>query len=219
MVIPPHIVFSSREIGLYWDFDRSRLIVPPGFWKEWIRKCKGKRYYIMPLLLTRPSSQNKGGHVGILIYDSNTKSLERFEPYGLATWHWGNPVNLDKKIKDVFNKNMGKGFVNKMYKPLDFSPPVSFQTKEEKAKTMAGDPWGFCVAWTIWYAEYRLSNPDLDRKVAVKYALDAIGKSPEDYKTFIRSYSAFVYEMSKELICCNDPSQHIKFARNWQADN
>src|SRR5690606_36644772 len=58
-----------------------------------------------------------------------------------------------------------------------------------------GDPGGFCLAWTFWYLEMRLGNPDVEPKQLMAYCFERIPelKQATDPKkaviTYIRNYT------------------------------
>ena len=97
--------------------------------------------------------------------------------------------NLDKKIK--YND------------PNSFLTGINFQmvSGEEYNKTL-GDPIGYCVAWSIWFVELVVSNPDknvnnlikefLNKKEINEILSEKEGKQIEStsyYQDFIRIYA------------------------------
>ena len=57
---------------------------------------------------------------------------------------------------------------------------------------MEGDPGGFCAAWSAWYVDTRLSNPNKSRKQVVDMALDKFKNDQGSMTQYIRSYSVFI---------------------------
>ena len=52
-------------------------------------------------------------------------------------------------------------------RPQDFLPSVSFQSlsNDEFAEVKKlGDPPGYCLAWSFWYIDTRMSNPNIHPK-------------------------------------------------------
>ena len=198
-----HKTYSFDHWQIEYINEEDILRIPPDFWNN-VKKCKGKRFYIMPMGILI-NAINKS-HSNMLIYDSKTKSLERFEPHGSIKISKYNGIKLDTKILNTFRKNMGYSFVRKYYTPIDFCPSISFQTLESYNKEKKkGDPGGFCAAWSYWYANLRLSNPDIDRKEIIDRAISTIKTSPDTFREFIRSYSATIAKYAVELQSSGDP--------------
>ena len=58
---------------------------------------------------------------------------------------------------------MGKDFIKEYYKPIDYLPDLCVQALQELEITemKSTDPVGFCAAWSAWYTDLRLSNPNV----------------------------------------------------------
>ena len=71
-----------------------------------------------------------------------------------------------------------------------------------------GGPGGFCSAWSLYYLDARLSNPDIPPDILLTYLLNDIRegavKTPEGKKNnftdFIRNYSNYVLSMGMKII-------------------
>lgn len=164
--------------------------IPKNYW-DYFERCEGKRFIIFPFGF---NCSNYQGHANYMIYDRESRSLERFEPYGKSKRNCSNPKGLDSKIKRLFNQNLGKDFVKEYFRPLDYLSRKSFQALQESEGEMTKyDPsGGYCAAWSCWYAELRLSNPNKNRKYVVKKALDELMKGDESLTEYIRNYSAHI---------------------------
>lgn len=183
------------DVSLRWIQTKGKegyFSVPKDYWKHF-SKCVGsnKRFILFPFGFT---CVNNLGHAGICIYDRHTKSLERFEPYGKSKRDCTNPFDIDKKLKKLFQDNLGKDFIENYYAPLDFMPPKSFQSLQEdegdfKIK-IKGDPeGGFCAAWISFIAELRIMNPNKDRERIVKLAIEKLKNNDRSMTDYIRGYS------------------------------
>lgn len=182
--------FEHEDISLRWIQTNGKngyFSIPDDYWKLFNR-CENKRFIIFPFGF---SCLNNRGHANYMIYDKLEHSLERFEPYGKANRDCANPYDIDVKLKNLFNKHLGKDFVRKYYKPLDFLGEKSFQRyQEDEGETKRGDPeGGFCAAWVAWYTELRLTNPNKDRKRLVKVALEELKYNDKTMTDYIRGYS------------------------------
>lgn len=207
---------SHRDVSLRWIQKNEKdgyFSVPNNYWK-YFSKCTNKRFIVFPFGF---SCSNFMGHANYMIYDTQNKSLERFEPYGKSFKSCSNPTNIDNKIKKLFNDNlknmrMGMGtsvktskilagsdtgegypnFVETYYKPLDFLSSQSFQRLQEDEGEMRDEndpPGGYCSIWSCWYTELRLSNPDKDRKYIVKHAFKKLKESDLTLTEYIRNYA------------------------------
>ena len=186
--------FNHRYLSLRWIQSKKNgyISVPKNFWKHF--KNENKRFIVMPFGF---NCDDVTGHSNYLVYDSEFRSMERFEPYGKPFKACLNPKDLDKKILELFRKNIGDDFIEEYYKPLDFSPVASFQKIQEKENEMTDDdPDGFCPVWCVWYIELRLSNPDVDRKELVQKAIKLLDKK-KSYTCYIRGYANKLVEFSK----------------------
>lgn len=192
---------TQRMVSLRWvETDKGGYISVPKpeneFWSRFNR-CTNKRFVVLPFGYDCVDS----GHANYLLYDKLTCSLERFESFGKVNdSKCLNPPNLDRKIKMLFQKNLGKEYVKKYYKPLDYAPSRNFQAIQEAEKEMnADDPVGFCAVWSAWYIDLRLSNPDIERRELVKGALTLLRNQSLSFTKFIRNYSAWIVDISEEI--------------------
>ena len=150
-----------------------------------------QRFIILPLTLRENPSGP--GHAGLLIYDKNTKILERFEPHGYNT-------NVDARLFD--NKivetleNDTNIKINQYLKPIDFCPAVSFQTLED-GPSLPTDPGGFCQSWVFYYIELRMRNPNIDREDLIKTTIGYIQSNRLEFKKLIRGYSYMLRHINR----------------------
>lgn len=185
---------SHTDVSLRWIQTKGKdgyFSVPKNYWEQF-SKCTNKRFIVFPFGFT---CKNNLGHAGICIYDKETRSMERFEPYGKSKRDCTNPYDIDGKLKKLFQDNLGEDFILEYYEPLDFMPKKSFQSLQEDEgdfkKKNKGDPdGGFCAAWVAWYAELRVQNPNKDRKRLVEMALNRLQESDRSMTKYIRDYSA-----------------------------
>jgi ankyrin repeat protein len=171
------VVWVYQKMYLSTDFEKN------------FKKCINsvdKRLIIIPLGI-----QMRGGnHANYLIYDKQTKELERFEPYGSSPPYKFdyNPQLLDTMLERSFS-NVEKDI--KMIRPKDYLPKIGFQyfdAVESKTRNI-GDPSGFCALWSIWWVDYRLTYPDIKRDKLVKQILHQIKTKNTPFKNTIRDYS------------------------------
>jgi hypothetical protein len=184
--------------------------------KEAVNRCKhqGKRFVIFPYSLTvyyldKYGEIVKGNHRNFYVYDLVLKSLERFEPHGVSRCLKFS--DIDDKVEEAIEKTLGSRFVEIYYRPSDYCPDLKkygFQAYEGESEEVEytdknepdkdkRDPGGFCQSWAMWYADLRLSNPDINRKVLIDVALVYL-KDRSNFRRFIRNYSAFGFEIAEK---------------------
>ncbi len=196
--------FEHTDVSLRWvQTSKSKGVfsIPDKFWK-YFDECQNKRFVLFPFGFT---CLNKLGHANYIIYDKKMKTMERFEPYGKAKRKCANPNNLDDRIKKLFNDKLSKDdkpFIEKYYKPLDYLPKKGPQRVQEDEKEMDEEidaPGGYCPAWSSFYVELRLLNPNTDRKKLIKKFYQEVENSKLSFTEFIRNYSQYLVEKTKNI--------------------
>lgn len=138
-------------------------------------------------------------HANYLIINLTTKEIERFEPHGAQC-----PVGLnydsellDSKLIDYFSELDNY----KYFKPSEYLAKIGFQQIEitESKNDYIGDPNGFCALWCIWWADMRISNPNISRTKLFKYLLKEIIKHKYSLKKLIRNFSQYIIEIRDKL--------------------
>lgn len=160
---------------------------------EFVKETKScnKRFVILPVFIEW--FNNYGGHINMILIDNQEKTIERFEPNKHSVEkHYGTSIfiKLDNQIKKLFPSY-------KYYPPSSFAPfKLLFQDIERSnlrhgimTPEQKNDTLGYCGVWSIWYAEMRLKNPNLDRKKLLQKSLEILLKYEHSLRTFIRSYS------------------------------
>ena len=200
--------FSYHLISITYNEQTQRIKVPTKFWFQFTKclKCT-QRFIIFPLIIYWKN--NNGSHANFMIYDSQQHSLERFEPYGKLPSH-----NIDKHLKETFRQKFGNSSIKKYYKPTSISPDDAFQAiSEQENENIPSDPIGFCQAWSTWYADLRLSNPNIPVKTLIPLVLEKL-KKKRSFTSFIRSYANFQHEFYK-LILKTSPSNYSKVVQSF----
>lgn len=184
-------IITEDSDNLFYKCDENnkpRLEVPKGF-KEFFLKCtKTRRFTIVGVIIeTKTKDCNEketSHHFNILIYDKQTGILENFEPDGSS---FVNP-NFDIAVEEYFIKNK---LISKYYPSIRICPYIGPQYKQElehiKLKISRE---GFCIMWCIWYADLRLTFPDIRPKQIQKDAMSNINNIGFD--KFIIRYTKFV---------------------------
>lgn len=195
--------YSHHLITILWNERKQKLHFPKKFY-EALSKCHGKkRFVIFPLTIMWKDGEL---HSNYMIYDSKHKSLERFESYGVL-----DTPGLDDALKKVVGFGKPGSSVKIYYDPPLFLPNESFQAIQENDKSgkMPTNVVGYCMAWSDFYADLRLSNPDIPPKKLTKLALKTIQKSNKPFVKFIQSYADFYHEI-RVLLLATKP-------KNWDS--
>jgi hypothetical protein len=205
-----------QNTNLYFDFDTGILTFPMGFnakVNELLEDNSQKRFGILPIFVV--GKQFEHAHANMLIMDFKRKEFDRFEPYGFTT----EDTKLDTALRKYFKEINGS---IKYYKP---SSNEDFQDLEEDqismkvktARAISDDPGGYCAAWSIWYAEMRVMNPNLSRASLTKLIKKKFKNLENSYRTFIRNYANFLHmERKKTLKNKGLGSKRSRFSRMTQ---
>lgn len=170
-----------------------------------IKKCIESNFirfiFLKLTLITSPNNT----HANIIIYDKKYNILERFEPYGKIPY-------LDNDKLDYFIENkIGKECLNKNLTYLssnDLFGNIGVQTISNDNKQYIkklGDPYGYCLAWTIWYLELRISNENIHPKKLLGQAINNIinkndSSGERKFINFIRNYSSRLDKIKNEFL-------------------
>jgi hypothetical protein len=172
-----------------------------------LRKTKG--FTAIPLIIRWSCASNFAGHANILLIDLAKKTIERFEPYG-KIHTFGDSENVVLKTFDIAFSKMLNKTEYKYYKTNRFSPKKGPQYIEEEkvfdvnsdiSSEKPGDPEGFCGAWSLWYADLRISNPTIPRRKLLIKAIKMLKyKNNESLRSFIRNYATFIVKHRTKFI-------------------
>ena len=161
-----------------------------------------KRFIILPLTVLPPSCDSADSHANIMIFDTKKKTIERFETYGGKSIAGENIfINFDNKFEKLITKHIKYKYL----RPKDICPLKGFQLLEEdsiefgSASERKGDPFGFCGAWSFWYADLRMTYPDIEQKKLQQKAISIIKTNPITFRKFIRNYAQFILNERNKL--------------------
>lgn len=130
--------------------------------KQKVKSCK-ERYLAMALSLSKSlfgAEVYSGGHANVLIFDTVSKTVDRYDPHGTHCEGYTCPAYNQDKIDAILKKEFKKILPD--YNFIDFSvacPNIGPQLKAE-----IFDRTGYCVTWSLMFTVLRILNP---------------GKSPE----------------------------------------
>ena len=220
VVIPKGLLTDLGEIdrpitmwsqtSLDWEDKKNLFVVPSGFWES-VKNClkKGSEFIVIPMGF---NCGDNIGHQNLLIYNTITKEMERFEPNGadVKMSCLNNPKMIPQLI-DLFHTNVKKDMIKSFYEPLDFCPPKSFQWIQHIEGKKHASEKGFCLSWSYWYADTRLRNPNKTRKKVIDMALESLyANKSVSFTSFIRSFSNFLAKVGDEIKISDDPAAVFK---------
>lgn len=189
----------------------QRLYLMEGFYEQF-KKCINSKakFIIVPVGI-----EMKGGsHAGYLIYDTQLKEVERFEPHGSTTppGLYYNPNLLDELLEARF-KSIDDNI--KYIKPSEYIPKIGFQLFDigEPKKRKIGDPLGFCALWCIWYVDMRLTYRNFDRKKVVMLLINTIKSQNISFRNMVRNYGRHVIEIRDKILSKSEMN-----INDWQND-
>lgn len=155
------------------DTDIVQYINPRNILKILTRcETENKRFFVIALNLIGEESS----HQNMLIYDTISRSLERFDPNTITYTHL---TDIDQRVFDYFNKLIP---VNEYFSPVDYCPVNNLQTIESQYKSDIYDLGGYCVAWSFFYLAQRLENPDVPRDQLIMKLTDSLYENKFGYK-------------------------------------
>lgn len=191
--------------------------------KLYVEKCLDADFtrYIMFKLTLIPGSS--GTHANIIIYDKEKKTLERYEPYGIIPYVESDELNIF--LKEEFKKVLGDF---EFYSPNDINSGVGLQVisgDSNYSLTNYGDPGGFCLAWTFWYLEMRIKNPDIHPKELIKHCYQKIpglelNKDPKKLVlSYIRGYAKELDDIKNKFMVSAGINEKNIYEHNLSIDD
>ena len=193
--IKEYTVTTKKGYGRKKIVHKNKIIefmnVPKDFdLKEQIENCKknNKRFFIGLIYLLNDIEQQ--AHSNSFIYDIEKQELEIFEPNGGKTRYIHTLFDTDEFFKLFSNYFLSNGIpVSKYYKPIEYCPQGPQYFDKDKKNLIKNAPGGYCAAWSIYYLDARLSNPNVPRDLLITFMIE---KFRDESIVFINSYSTFI---------------------------
>jgi len=185
------------DIG--FSYSDSTLEYPGGRrekYLEGMKTClgmKGTRFVINVMTLI---SQNGSAHANIVLYDRVMHVVERFDPYQVQLPGMDLP-RLDRELEKLF-REVDPDLQDFLSPPdINFFARHGLQLEQESEDEMNYlDPVGFCMPWTILYADTRLSFPDQDPRSIPDLYRKAVADDNSSLTAFIRNYTDHLFKTS-----------------------
>jgi len=190
-------LYEATPIIIIWKDENNYYI--DKHLKFYIKKCllSNKRFILLKLILIISSDMN---HSNIFLYDKKTNTIERFEPYGIINSNNTIDVFFKNKFKEIFNKDI------KYLNPSDYFDTIGFQSLSNDhllINKKIGDPGGYCLAWSLWYIEMRLTNLEYEPYEIIKlsmFKIKNLNKKENPFISFIRNYAYSLNENKNKLL-------------------
>jgi hypothetical protein len=178
---------------------------------------------IIPITLWYSSKMDGGvfsSHANMLIYRKSLNIIEHYEPHG-KKMGYKTDINLAIKniMKIIINKmnTINKQNNYKYYKgKIKYIPPNDTCIYSEGLQAIEGQLFlseninkkegrGFCMIWTIFFAEMTLANPTLSSKEILDNVIELIDSPSsntmaQNAKNVIRGYLEYVYNSINPIV-------------------
>lgn len=196
------ILLDNSSANPEMRYKNGEIEIKNGFFGRFISCLRGEKRFVL-WRLTLVSPNNKQAHANLMMYDKDTRIVERFDPHGLSNVDWISDRRIDYEIQKKLS------YIQELHIAGSITPPeicpIGPQSLENFVRdTLPSDPGGFCGAWALWYADLRLSNPDIPRPDIVLLAIKNIEEdiimdeyNNMSFTSFIRNYAEFIYRITK----------------------
>ena len=199
-------------------------MVPKGInLKKIIDNCKknNKRFFIGLIYLgnyINSNTEKHNAHENCFIYDIEKQELEVFEPNGSFAYDLAEMFNTKDFFNYLLEFFLNNGIpVKKFYKPIDYCVQGPQAYDYYSMKNIKNAPGGYCGAWSLYYLDARLSNPNIPRDVLITFITKEFQKNSA---VFINSYSNFVLTnfLTNVLEIQKKNRQYPDLLKNFQED-
>lgn len=193
---PPYdldkLKFTDWQITWYSNRNDTGKLVLPSLWNvmkiKVLNVClQNKRIRFILLPVNIRYNDNKS-HANYILIDKKHKTYELFEPNGWM-YHVKNNKNLPFELQQVLKDDLIA--YNFLY-PNSICNYKGYQSVQAMAGTTHVDPSGYCVAWSMFYMDARLTYPNitplkLRELFDIKFSNNSL-----KFRDFIRGYSDFL---------------------------
>jgi hypothetical protein len=174
---------------------------------------RGKSIIIIPLQI----KVSDGYHANVLIYRKNNNELEHFEPHG-KFYNFRESEGYIEKTKDKLFNLFVKMINIELIRSRHKMPPIKYTKSNDVCPYLQGmqnleaislfkktkqEPGGYCVAWSMFFTELCLKNPEIPSSLLLDNIYDKLfkTKNASDYlKKVIRGYSGIIYEKFTKML-------------------
>jgi hypothetical protein len=163
-----------------------------------ILSCFGRKRFTVLLFRTERIKPDGSSvvHANTLIYDYQLQQLQRFDPNGFTSRIDTDDLN-DKMLRAFVNAGIfAEGSAWKFVDTLDYCPRMSYQYWQFQEGQNPLERSGYCLAWSAWYLDFRLLNPDaVNMEALIQASFKRLGQQGSLTK-IIRDYSDMLTEIT-----------------------
>lgn len=175
---------SEKDIDNFYKSGCQFLMIPVGLW--WRNK--------------------RDGHANSIIYNKKTKTIEIYEPHGVYTnikgkkfrYNWIIRFLRSKGLNIVKNVIIGDNVVGMQY----------MNTQEQK---LFNSDCGYCLAWSLWFVDYRLKHPSKDANYLFDKAFLELLYS--GFKYHVRNYARYILRQFKYFLPNCDNMKPLRLSK------
>jgi len=180
-----YIIYDFLDDAIYTKDDLFYLI--DGIQKV-IAENKNKRFFAMRVNLQSFSD----AHANIIIYDTKKNTLELFDPHGSKTMDKFEPMKVRHVLNVIFKKISPHIEFLQSY---EINPYIGLQTIQGGSEYLRqpDEVLGYCGAWTFFYLQMRIANPELSQMSLIKQIKgEIINKG--NFFNMMRNYVKYIIE-------------------------
>jgi len=205
---PPTIPgLNTKELlGLFIDPSKAFDKVFPFDYIEYLglklKKCikKSKDLILLPLLIFAQTASI--GHANMIIYKPEENKVYRFEPEGSRFSKVRFDETINNHLKTLFEVKLTPYIGNVSYiEPIGICPNLHglqhFEESIDKESDIEGN--GYCMMWSLLFAEMVLLNPTKPLMSILNELLTITNRDPEQLRKLIRGYTKLSTDILKEL--------------------
>jgi hypothetical protein len=203
---PDHFVLTTQDFAwsIIWN-DKNSYYIHPNLNLIINKIINEKKYQYVGLLLSYRTFFG-GLHAMPILYDLKNKTIERWDSFG------NNSIieNLDTILEEKLTWNTGLKYLG-VSKLANVYGIQDLANETDNNNTKTGDFGGYCAAWTIWYMEHRMLNPDLSTTDLVDKTIKKITQTwcktnNRNHKIvdFIRDYATTIQQRTEKLFKKNN---------------
>lgn len=138
-------------------------------------------------------ARQRWGHANMVIYDYQKNIIEHYEPYGAPyiNEEISNSLKMLFKFEDILpaHKFRSHDLCQDFTKGLQIMEEEAPMEKVQKRGFFIQDPPGFCLAWSFYYADLRLTFPNKSPEELLSSTAKVVNEDPKKLKQFIRGFS------------------------------
>ena len=190
MLLPDNMLYYNNNFPwiIIWNDEKNYWIHP--HLNELINKNKKRTngQYKAAFAFISMRLPDGGLHAALMFYDFTRNQIQRFDPYGDTSILDG---TMDETFKEKLAKPTGMSYCG----PDCYFPVSGFQTLSDENNSMnqkMGDFGGYCLAWSIWYAEHKMINLKVEPKDLIRKTINKFMKMNIKPMEYIRNYANYI---------------------------